>query len=128
MEEGRKGGGFLYKCLSLSASRCHHLKAFGSSESVGRVDLKCPLAQTRACIHISSHKFLCGIGTGRRSENQPLSDRRQQICMLRISFACINSCDHATLLQDRPLFTTLMHAVNGALMLVPQLSTQTGIC
>lgn len=40
MEEGGKGG----VRVSLSASRCHHLKAFGSSVSVRRVDLKCPLA------------------------------------------------------------------------------------
>ncbi len=45
MEEGGKGGGgWLSLRVSLSASRCHHLKAFGSSESVKRVDLKCPLA------------------------------------------------------------------------------------
>lgn len=45
VEEGGKGGGdWLSVRVSLSASRCHHLKAFGSSESVGRVDLKCPLA------------------------------------------------------------------------------------
>lgn len=41
---GKGGGGWLSLWVSLSASRCHHLKAFGSSESVRRVDLKCPLA------------------------------------------------------------------------------------
>lgn len=43
-EGGKRGGGWLSLWVSLSASRCHHLKAFGSSESVRRVDLKCPLA------------------------------------------------------------------------------------
>lgn len=57
-KSGQKGGGdWLSVRVSLSASRCHHLKAFGSSESVGRVDLKCPLAQTRTRIHIGAYKL-----------------------------------------------------------------------
>lgn len=43
-EEGGGGGGLLPPRVSRSASRCHHLKAFGSSGSASGVDLKCPLA------------------------------------------------------------------------------------
>lgn len=56
--EGKGGGGWLFLRVCVSASRCHHLKAFGSSESVRRVDLKCLLAYARVCTrsHISAHK------------------------------------------------------------------------
>lgn len=80
--------GFLYECLSASASRCHHLNAFGSSRSVRRVDLKCPLAKTRAHMHISVYKCVHVMPT-RATEalRSQLFSYCQQSCMLRISFA-----------------------------------------
>lgn len=74
--------------VSRCASRCHHLKAFGSGESVRRVDLKCPL-----CIHTFVHanvRVVCGRERGAPRVSYSIT----AICMPRISFACINSLNY----------------------------------
>lgn len=83
--EGKGGGGWLFLRVCVSASRCHHLKAFGSSESVRRVDLKCPLAYARVCTpsHISAYKRTDGTGL-RESVIQLQSDNMHAENFLRM--------------------------------------------
>lgn len=45
----------------------------------------------------------------RRSESQLFNYCHRQLCMLSISFACINALDYCHL-RDRPVFSFLMHA------------------
>lgn len=99
--EGKGGGGWLFLRVRVSASRCHHLKAFGSSESVRRVDLKCPLAYARVCTrsHISACKRINSTGL-RESviQLQPDNMHAENFLCICINFpdcemgACVVSC------------------------------------